>query len=117
MKRSDETFTKEAKALFDESVDKLDAATLSTLNRSRHRALEELQGSRQQWLRWAPASGVAVAVLVAVLVTQPEPVVVDELPAAAADMEILLGEESIEMLEDLEFYAWIDQLEPEDDVG
>jgi hypothetical protein len=55
-------------------------------------------------------------VLVAVLVTQPEPVVT-ELPVAAADIEILLGEESIEMLEDLEFYALIDQLEPDDDVG
>ena len=117
MNRSDEKFVKAAKAWFDESVDELDAATLSTLNQRRHRALEELHRPQQQWMRWAPATGVAVAVLVGVLVTQPEPVVVNELPAAAVDMEILLGEESIEMLEDLEFYALIDQLEPEDDVG
>jgi hypothetical protein len=116
MNRSDEKFVKEAKAWFDGSVDELDAATLSTLNQRRHRALEELHRPQQQWLRWAPATGVAVAVLVAVLVTQPEPVVT-ELPVAAADIEILLGEESIEMLEDLEFYALIDQLEPDDDVG
>ena len=116
MNRSDEKFVKEAKAWFDESVEELDAATLSTLNQRRHRALAELHRPQQQWLRWAPATGVAVAVLVAVLVMQPEPAV-NELPVAAADMEILLGEESIEMLENLEFYALIDQLEPEDDVG
>jgi hypothetical protein len=32
-------------------------------------------------------------------------------------MEILLGEDSIEMLEDLEFYSWIDAAEKEGDVG
>ena len=30
-------------------------------------------------------------------------------------MDILLGEDSIEMLEDLEFYVWLDM--QEDDVG
>ncbi len=117
MKKSDETFAKEARALFDESVDRLDAATLSALNRGRHRALEELHAPRPQWLRWVPATGVAVAVLVGVLTLQPEPIGVDELPVPIADIEILLGDESIEMLEDLEFYALIDQLEPDDDVG
>jgi hypothetical protein len=31
-------------------------------------------------------------------------------------MEILLGEDSIEMLEDLEFYSWIDMADEGDDV-
>lgn len=117
MSKSDETFAREAKALFDESVDGLDGATLSTLNRSRHRALEELHGHRVNWLRWAPATGVAVAVLVAMLALQPGPTRVEPMPATVADMEILLGGESIEMLEDLDFYALIDQLEKDDDVG
>ncbi len=42
---------------------------------------------------------------------------IQTVPAAVTDMEILLGEDSIEMLEDLEFYAWIDMLEQENDVG
>ncbi len=29
-------------------------------------------------------------------------------PEVASDMEILLTEDSLEMLEDLEFYSWID---------
>ena len=38
-------------------------------------------------------------------------------PVNVTDMEILLGEDSIEMLEDLEFYSWIDVAELESDVG
>jgi hypothetical protein len=33
---------------------------------------------------------------------------VDMISAPASDLEILLGEESIEMYEDLEFYSWLD---------
>ena len=40
-------------------VDDLDAATLSTLNRSRHRALEEAGRHNPAVLRWVPVTGVA----------------------------------------------------------
>jgi len=117
MNRSDDKFLQDAKARFDESVDGLDAATLSTLNRGRHRALAEAGRHHPAVLRWVPVTGIAVAALVGVMVLQPEPAGVDPLPAGVDDMEILLGDESIEMLENLEFYAWIDALELEDDVG
>jgi len=117
MKKSDEQMAREAKTLFDASVDELDAATLSTLNQVRHRALEEAHAPRNEWMRWAPAAGVASAVLIAVMVTLPGPSEVDVMPAAMADMEILLGEDSIEMLEDLEFYSWLDMAVEGDDVG
>ena len=70
-----------------------------------------------------PATGVAVVMLVAIIVMQ-SPTAVDELPAAVTDMEILLTEDSLEMLEDLEFYSWIDfeedtgsSGEPQNNVG
>ena len=117
MKSTDEAFRKQAKASFDETVEQLDAATLSRLNRARHAALAEMQQPTRQWSRWMPATGVAAAALVAVMVMQ-NPAGIDEpLPAAVADMEILLGEDSIEMLEDLEFYSWLDVVEQENDVG
>lgn len=105
MNESDEKFARQAKALFDESVDKLDAATLSTLNRGRHEALEAARGQRSNWSRWAPAVGVTAAVVVAVMLAIPRPDAVGNVPPD--DMDILLGEDSIEMLEDLEFYAWM----------
>lgn len=113
MNESDEKFVKEAKGLFDESVERLDAATLSALNRSRQEALEEARGRRSPWLRWAPALGVTAAVVVAVMLALPQPDLVETVPPG--DMDILLGEDSIEMLEDLEFYAWMGLQDP--DVG
>ena len=117
MSKSDDRFAQKAKALFDTSVEELDAATLSTLNRGRHRALDELRSPRPDWMRWAPAAGVTAAVVLAVMIALPGQQDVDEMPTSVTDMEILLGEESLEMLEDLEFYAWIDELEQSDDVG
>ena len=60
-----------------------------------------------------PAGAVAAAALVAVLVLDPnnpgarrEPAQV----AALADLEILLGEEDLEMYdEEIEFYAWLEE--------
>lgn len=111
-------FGKKAKTVFDASVNELDAATLSKLNASRHKALEELTRTTRQWSRWAPATGVAAAALVAVMWLQSPTAVQDVTgPVNVTDMEILLGEDSIEMLEDLEFYSWINVVELESDVG
>ena len=115
--RDNEQFAEQAKALFDDSVDRLDAATLSKLNQGRQAALEELSDTSpaKQWLRWAPATGVAAAVLVAVMVLR-GPLVNDIQPGATvSDLEILLDEDSLEMFEELEFYSWID-VAVEDDL-
>jgi hypothetical protein len=118
MNEPNDTFERKAKAAFDASVDELDAATLSRLNRSRHEALAELERTEHRWSLWMPATGVAAAVLVAVLLLQ-SPATIDDIaaPTTVTDFEILLGEDSIEMLEDLEFYSWIDIAEMESDVG
>ena len=117
MKVTDEEFNQRAKADFDTSVDALDAATLSRLNRARHAALAELQQPTRQWTRWAPAAGLAAVALVAVMIVQDPAGVDGPPPTAVADMEILLGEDSIEMFEELEFYSWLDVMEQADDVG
>jgi hypothetical protein len=119
---NDEELQARAKALFDDSVERLDAETLSRLNQGRQRALQEIHvaGPAGQWARWVPAGGLAAAAVVAVMVWQGTPVE-DAEPAAgsAADFEILLSEDSLDMLEDLEFYSWIGtaNLEPVGDVG
>jgi hypothetical protein len=105
----------EAKALFDASVERLDGATLSRLNQSRHRALEELQRPAAiRWGRWAPAVGVAAAAAVAVIVMNGQPVVgVGDDPVTASDFEMLLETDSLEMLEDLEFFTLLDMVDAE----
>lgn len=106
---ADDAFAKKAKQLFDESVDGLDGETRSKLNRGRQAALAELHSGGRRWTQWAPAGGVAVAA-VAALVIWTGSMRVPELdtPAVASDLEILLTEDSLEMLENLEFYSWID---------
>ena len=106
MNESDEKLAARAKELFDESVDGLDGETLSRLNQGRHAALEAAKHGRPDWVRWAPATGVAAAAVVAVVMLQEPGTDIPEAPAS--DFEILLGEESIDMLEELEFYAWLD---------
>jgi len=108
-----------ASALFDASVQSLDAQTRSRLNRGRQRALAELgPGVRHPaWLRWAPAAGIAAVAVVAVFIGTGRPRIDESLPAStAADLEILLDSEALEMLEDLEFYSWI-QLDEDDGAG
>ncbi len=60
-------------------------------------------------MQWAPAGGVAVAAVAALVVWTGSPQIdLLHTPEVASDMEILLTEDSFEMLEDLEFYSWIE---------
>lgn len=111
-----------AKALFDDSVDRLDAETLSKLNQGRQAALAEVSTRRPvlHWTRWMPATGVAAAALIAVIMLR-GPGVEEFVPpeSTATDFEILIGEDSLDMIEELEFYSWIDlaDVEATDNVG
>ena len=116
---AEDTFTLRAKKHFDESVENLDGETRSRLNRGRQAALAELESGRRNWIQWAPAAGVAAAAVVAVVIwTGNRPTDVLTPATINADIEILLTEDSFEMLEDLEFYSWIDlDEEPEEPGG
>ncbi len=122
-RKEDADFAAHAKALFDDSVDSLDASRLSQLNQARHKALDELERGpgHAAWQRLLPVGGaVAAAALVAVLMYGPEETAV-ELPVAPAtaetDFELLINDDSLEMLEELEFYSWLtlEELEGIDD--
>ena len=103
------------KLLFDESVSSLDPQTRSKLTQARYRALEELEGSAPAgWRpRWIPAGVLAAGVLVVVMLWQGQPAVSPDTPAfdvaALSDLEIILGDGDLELLQELEFYAWLDE--------
>ena len=113
--RKSEDFEKQAKALFDGSVERLDGATLSRLNQGRQKALAELgRPGVVHWGRWAPAVGVAAVAAVAVVMMNGAPVEVPaEGPVTASDFEMLLETDSLEMLEDLEFFSLLDVVDTE----
>ena len=113
--KDDELFEAKAKRLFDESVQGIDGQTLSRLNRGRQKALSELGRRRAvNVLGWVPATGVAAAAVVAVMLWSGGPPADIAPPSSATDLEILLNEDSLEMLEELEFYSWI---ELDEDAG
>ena len=115
----DDRFADQAKELFDDSVERLDAATLSQLNQRRQAALAEVSsdGNRVLWGRWLPAAGVTAAAVAAVLIISAPPDVV--VPDEVTDFEILLSDDNLEMIEELEFYDWLEFAADEsaDNVG
>lgn len=107
----DDRLEQRAQALFDDSVDRIDARTRSKLTQARHAALDQIRKSPAQW-RWlrVPAGGLAAVALVAVLIVTwqgnratPEPAV------PLDDMDIVADADNLEMLKDVEFYAWLDE--------
>jgi hypothetical protein len=104
-----------ARAVFDESVDSLDGQARSRLNRGRQAALAELDSgtvSLGRWTRWAPAAGAAVVAVVAVVLLHGSPdmdqFVNPEAAQLDGDFELLIAEDSFDMLLELEFYSWVD---------
>ena len=96
------------------SAEALDAATVSRLNRARQKALDEAFGESSAHSNWWVATGVAALVAaVAIGVWRPgerggESVNVEQLMSDdVSDVEILLDDGELEMLEDLEFFAWL----------
>ena len=120
-RESEEAFSKAAGDLLRRSAEELDAATASQLNRARQAALEHIARPRRaaRWLEPA-LSAAAVGTLAVGLWLTPGPV--PDRPAAAAvasaaDMDLLLADDSLEMLEDLEFYDWLDADLSDSDLG
>jgi hypothetical protein len=104
----------------DEEVARYDAALLSRLQRARQRALEEgLRGlSGRRWasqspgLRWLAAACLLLAMVFVPWPPQsgPAPVPgVDTAASAGTDLDLVLAADDLDVIEDLEFYAWLQQ--------
>lgn len=113
-------FEDKARALFEDSVERLDASTRSKLTQARNRALDEVNkgAARRRWL-WAPAGGVALAVVVAVVMLNPG----GSRPRGEAgapgleDIDIVADSENLDMLQDVEFYMWLDDAAADEQTG
>jgi len=101
-----------SKAAFDASVDEMNASVRSRLTQARFAAVAELERRKQsRWQRvLAPAAGLAAVAIVAALVVGPLIHRNGSTGATLADedMPILLDTDNMEMIENMEFYAWLD---------
>jgi hypothetical protein len=110
---------RKARALFENSVERLDARTRSRLTQARNRALEEVKHSapHRRWI-WAPAGGVALAAIVAVVLSSGGLRSSPETGALALeDIDIVADSENFEMLEDVEFYMWLEDASADQNSG
>lgn len=102
---NDERLSARIAAQLDEDVAHFDAATLSRLNQARQRALA-VSPQRSWWFAGGAVTACAMLLLASSVFRHSEPA----LAPTALDQE-LLAETDIELLEDLEFYAWLKQQE------
>jgi hypothetical protein len=107
-------FERRTKALFDQSVTQLEASKRSKLAQARTAALKELEPhpSNRLWRIWAPAGGLAAAAIAAVAIVfkADAPMPTARTDSALEDLDLLAREDdAIEMMQDLEFYAWLDE--------
>ena len=110
-------FERNARVVLDRSISRIDARTRSRLNQARQAAVAAATSRRRPlWLRGPmlmPATGVAMALLVALVLWHREPSGV-EMPITEAqsssveDMDLLADSEALDMLEgwDGPFYEW-----------
>ena len=117
MKNRDDdiSFLKRVKNSLDHSEKNIDARTLSQLNRIRQEALKLKKPEKTGQLKWFPAPLPALAmagmVLLAVLLFSTGD---RELPPNGnlEDLEILASN-SLDFYEDLDFYAWLAEEQPD----
>ncbi|MEM9057240.1 MAG: hypothetical protein AAGD86_07170 [Pseudomonadota bacterium] len=103
-------------ALLERSAQRLDAEHADALRAARKRAVQAAEArSSLAGVRWLPLAAAASVAALAVTValrrppTPAAPPPADELVASieASDYDMLLGEESLDMLAELEFYDWL----------
>ena len=110
-----------ARARFEASVEALDPRSRAQLAAARRAAVDVLRRPvRQAWRAWVPATALASAALVAVLLWRAQTAqapAADELElagvaagdAALTPVELLAAGEDLDLvLDDLEFYDWLD---------
>jgi hypothetical protein len=106
-------FERRSKALFERSVESLDGETRSRLTQARYAAIEAAQkGSVAglRWRLWIPAGSAAAAVLAVLLVFAPGLRDSGTHGSALAfdDMDIVANDDEFDLLENVEFYSWLD---------
>ena len=100
-----------AREHFDASVEGLDAATRSRLNRARQAAVAEVERSRHApWRTWLPAAAAASVALLAVVLWRmpgqpPDASLVEGAPTAEVVEMLAIGDDVVS--EDPEFYTWL----------
>ena len=116
--RDNEAWLERSLALLQQSADGLDAATLSRLNRARQAALAQSRHATRLW--WGAAFAGAFALVLALGVVRHDVAPVAPPPAVpsqdgGAIDALASDDDNAEMVDDLDFYAWLDAQQHDDE--
>lgn len=102
-------FLQGSNQLLDESVESLDAATLSRLNQARQKALACHHTKAFSPLqKTAVFASLAIAAIASLLwLNIPQQAATQQLATSYEDIEILTSYADLELLQDLEFVSWL----------
>ena len=106
-RNDDDRFASRVREQLDADIESLDAATQAQLTRIRHTILAPRE-RHSWWSDWAPAGAFASALLAALLLMNNPARDGDPARDVLLDLDLITGTESLEMLEDLEFYLWLE---------
>ncbi len=107
--KEDELKTNIRQAL-DESLDSLDANTLSRIRQIRAQAVDKAKAHHVNWLGVMTGVLATACVMVfAVMILLQSPTTMQTVPVD--DLELISSSDNLELFEDLEFYEWLDEYE------
>ncbi|MEM7026902.1 MAG: hypothetical protein AAF410_01615 [Pseudomonadota bacterium] len=102
---SDEKLENEIKRELDESLQHIDAATLSSIRQIRARAMNKVEEKSFNWTGFGGTlATVCMLMLVVILSIQNEPSVT---PLTPNEIELISAMDEFELYQDLEFYEWL----------
>ena len=87
------------------AIDSPDPLLQARLRAIRLNALDRARSHSRTFERWVPVGTVAAAIIVALTFSLTRPVTVD---MAVSDLELVAASQDIELIEDLEFYEWLE---------
>ena len=122
---ADRKLEQRAKAVFDESVASLDGQTQARLARARQAALREVEpkAADRNGRRWMPAAGLAAAALAAVGIavfrdrSDNQTLAKNQRATPLEDMDLLAADDDLDIVQDLDFYSWLDDAAPDERTG
>jgi hypothetical protein len=104
--KTEQQFIDAVRHRFDQSVDQLDANTLSALNSIRNIAMES-GGEKHRYRSLLPVGAMVAAAVAIVVFTLVKPA--PSSPFVTEDIEMFSSSEEIEFYENLEFYQWLEE--------
>ncbi|HHJ13345.1 MAG TPA: hypothetical protein ENJ79_03080 [Gammaproteobacteria bacterium] len=105
MNEQDKAFVVHARRVLDAHAGSLDELTAARLAAARRRALDAAPARAPHWLPVAAFSALTACVLTLALLLNPE----SDLPLADPEvLEVIAQGEDIELIEELEFYQWLE---------